>query len=360
MTRHGVEELSEDLEVQRAFLTQSVPVYGRLLELLQQELDAGLRERLAALWAGRQFNSVYERPLVLLAALRFDALCEGAGHPLQRAIVSEPPSLEAVTREALRDALDATRTRLWQAIETRFVQTNESSRAVAWLWPAALLRSAAGWQSMALVDLGTSAGLNLVADALPMPWTRADGEPLLLEPRPAVTRRLGLDRSPLDVRDALTAQWLRACVWPGDSARQARLEQGIAVLRDWPAGPAAPAFTACDLRDALGVLRGLPAAEPVLAVQTIVRDYLPAEVRAQHEQNLRDWLGERPAGSALWVQLELEPGGSSMLDAAGLSVELRGRTGALERYLVARSHPHPSLLHVDSGAVNALVAAARS
>lgn len=359
MTRRGVDELSEDLEVQRAFIAERVPVYARLLELLQTELGSGLRERLATYWAGREFSSIYERPLLLLAALRYDALCEGPVHPLHAAIVGEPPCAECATAEALRAALDPDRVRAWGALATKFVQTNESSRAVAWLWPAKLMADAAGWQRMALVDLGTSAGLNLIADALPMPWTRADGEPLQLTWRPEVVRRLGLDRSPLDVRDPLTAQWLRACVWPGEAARQLRLELGMAALRTALDGHATPTFTACDLGDAFAVLRALPVADPVLAVQTIVRDYLPADVRAAHERSMREWLGERPAGSALWAQLELEPGGSSMQDAAGLSVELRGRRGGLERHLLARCNPHPSVLQVDEAAVQALLAAAQ-
>jgi hypothetical protein len=360
MTRHGIDELSEDLALQRAFVLARVPVYARLLEHLQAELEAGaLRERLARCWAGRQFSSVYERPLLLLAALRFDALCEGPGHPLHAAIAAEPPALEAATRGALAAALDASRPRTWESLRTRLVQTNETSRAVAWLWPAQLLRRVAGWERMMLLDLGTSAGLNLVADALPMPWARSDGAPLQLEPRPSVARRLGVDRAPLALSDEPTALWLRACVWPGEVARQARLEQGIAAMRAQQGAPGAPELRACDL-GALGdeVLRGLPAELPVLAVQTIVRDYLPPELRERHRRNLHAWLSGRPPGSAVWVELELEPGGDSPDTAAAITAHLRGHDGALTTLQLARCHPHPTVLHVDEAALAALAAVA--
>ena len=55
------------------------------------------------------------------------------------------------------------------------MKTNETSRALAWLWPASL---AGGGRRIALADVGASAGLNLVADALPNPWTTEDGSPL--------------------------------------------------------------------------------------------------------------------------------------------------------------------------------------
>lgn len=359
MTRHGITELSDDLALQREFLAERVPLYARLLEGLEAALPHGLSEQLSERWAGREFSSVYERPLLILAALRYDALCDGAAHPLHRAIAQEPPELEAATAAALRAALAPERTRFWDAVASRYVQTNESSRAVSWLWPAHLMHMAAGWQRLALVDLGTSAGLNLAADALPTPWVRTDGAAFVLAPRPRVVRRIGLDRAPLDVRDPLTAHWLRACVWPGEQARQARLEQGIAAFTALSAGEAAPELVAVDLGAATDTLRTLPAELPVLAVQSIVRDYLPDALKARHRASMERWLGERPPASALWVELELEDGGTSADTAAAITAHLRGRDGALVAVQLARCHPHPAALQVDDAAVTRLHAAAR-
>jgi hypothetical protein len=74
-------------------------------------------------------------------------------------------------------AIAPERTRFWQALRERAVQTNETTRAVTWLWPAALLGAAGKRRAIALVDIGTSAGLNLTADALPRTSSSAATDP---------------------------------------------------------------------------------------------------------------------------------------------------------------------------------------
>jgi hypothetical protein len=70
--------LEPDLEAQRRFVSERAPAYTRLLELLADALaDKSLRDRLRDAWSGRSFGAFYERPLLLLAALRDDALAEG-------------------------------------------------------------------------------------------------------------------------------------------------------------------------------------------------------------------------------------------------------------------------------------------
>lgn len=125
--------LGEDLASQRDFVRSRSPAYGRLLELLEAELNRGLEARLAEAWRGRRFGAFYERPLLLLSALR-----EGEGHPLWRGIAgpeSDPSGFDAA---AVAAALAPERAHLWSTLAGRHLQTNEPSRAVAWLWPAGL------------------------------------------------------------------------------------------------------------------------------------------------------------------------------------------------------------------------------
>jgi hypothetical protein len=218
-----LERLAEDLEQQRKFVAARTPVYGRILELL---MSVAPLDRLEEAWRHRTFEAWFDRPLLLLAALRDDALEEGSKHPLERAIGSGAEA-DAATPDALRAAFAPDRS-VWRKLRDRFVQTNETLRAVTWLWPAHLIGAADPATSLQIFDIGASAGLNLVADALPRIWTR-DGTPLPIDPLPRIARRCGFDLRPLDVTDENDARWLRACIWPGQTVRQRRLEEAIAA-----------------------------------------------------------------------------------------------------------------------------------
>jgi hypothetical protein len=109
--------------------------------------------RLQRAWGDRTFDIFYERPLLLLASLRFESLTD-PGHPLARGFAVDAPKPETITREALADALGAHRLGLWVTLRARKVQTNEVSRALAWRWPAALAGLGSRLKPLALVDIG--------------------------------------------------------------------------------------------------------------------------------------------------------------------------------------------------------------
>jgi hypothetical protein len=184
-------DLSRELQAQAVFLKDREPVYERMLHLFSDAIRGEFGSRLAVLWSHRTFNSPYERPLLLLAAVRYDALFEGVTHPLHLAISEGSARPDAVTPDAFAAALSPGRIRFERALRERAIQTNETTRAVAWLWPAHLLFSAGERRAIALVDLGTSAGLNLVADDLPALWVDENDAPVPVQPRPPLGLRLG-------------------------------------------------------------------------------------------------------------------------------------------------------------------------
>jgi len=51
---------------------------------------------------------------------------------------------------------------------------------------------------------------------------------------PEVVARVGVDLHPLDVTDAEDARWLRACLWPDQLERAARLEAEMALAATAP------------------------------------------------------------------------------------------------------------------------------
>jgi hypothetical protein len=346
------------LEQQRPidYLAAREPVYARLLELLQDAVRGEAGARLAAAWSEREFHSSYERPLLLLAGLRYDALSDAGAHPLHASLAQTPPDPASAIAVALAAALSPARTRFWSAVRERAVQTNETTRAVTWLWPLSLLASAGEQRSVVLVDLGTSAGLNLVADALPAAWSDADGAPIPVAPRLEVVLRIGFDIAPVDVSDEDAACWLRACVWPSDAARLARLNQAIACFRASSMHPNAPQLVACVLPDVPARLDALPREPLIVCVQSIVRDYLPAADCERYEHEMRAFLRRRPR-AALWLELELDPAWkTSPTSSVAITARLAAAGGALRELVLARTTAHPQQLHLDPAAVAMLQA----
>ncbi len=108
-----------------------------------------------------------------------------------------------------------------------------------------------GGGTLDLIELGASAGLNLVWDSYRYvyergTWGRAESplelsgeerravpaELLGLEPR--IRGRLGLEIAPVDVTDERQALLLKSFVWADQAQRLARLDQAIEAIRSHP------------------------------------------------------------------------------------------------------------------------------
>jgi hypothetical protein len=133
------------------------------------------------------------------------------------------------------------------------VQTNEVQRS--WMLLPCFLEISrrAGVETLDLVELGSSAGLNLVWDRYryhyqagewgpqdsPLALTGEERRPVpasLLRSRPRVRHRRGLDRSPIDVTQADQTVLLKSFVWADQSARLERLDRAVETLRLDPPG----------------------------------------------------------------------------------------------------------------------------
>jgi hypothetical protein len=357
MARAGVFRLDEEIAMQREAIRDRAPSYERALALLPSVLDGPAGRFVDAAWESRRFVAWYERPLLLLASLRFDALASGPEHPLHRGFAADEPDPAAVTADRLAAALDGARELVFACLAHRSVQTNETSRAIAWLWPAALAGASQGRRPLALADVGASAGLNLVADALPAIWTAQDGSPVEVVREVRAVARLGLDPAPLDPLDRDDALWLRACVWPGERDRERRLDLALAAFRAARVRPDAPVLlpiAASNVPARLDLLSAAGADALVLAYQTLMRDYLQPADREEYEEGMRDWLATHPAGRALWVELEPVGGGDAL--AAAIVAHVRGPGGGVRSIELARCGVHPSQLEVRRGRAAELAA----
>jgi hypothetical protein len=149
------------------------------------------------------------------------------------------------------DPLEAHADFLREFVRTQGVQTNEVQRS--WILLPCFLRAAEllGADELDVVELGPSAGLNLVWDRYRYAYAEGAwgpaGSPLrlsgeertrvparLLGRVPLVRRRIGIDRSPVDVTTDAGARLLECFVWAGQDERLGRLRRAIDVVRESP------------------------------------------------------------------------------------------------------------------------------
>lgn len=156
---------------------------------------------------------------------------------------------------------------------TRYTQTNECRRCVA-LLPMVMMSR---FDSFHLVDLGTSAGLNLALDRYhyrigEVEWGPQSEVDLVAESRgvtPAlgeidVLSRTGLDLHPIDPVDKDHRRWLEALVWPEHSERRHRLRAALDMIASVEIQ-----LIAGDALETLGdVLTGLPTGEPAVVMNS--------------------------------------------------------------------------------------------
>ncbi len=139
-----------------------------------------------------------------------------------------------------------------QLLTTRLVQTHEVGRCALLLPIYGIVASRTNYQSLSLVDVGCSAGLNLLWDryaydygdgqlygdaASPLKLTcelRGEHRPPLPTRLSPVANRLGIDLNPIDLRDLDAVLWLKALIWPEHTERVANLERAIEVLQQHP------------------------------------------------------------------------------------------------------------------------------
>lgn len=353
----------------RAFAREHAPdsLYARLA-LLIAERPAALRLLLAA-------PPTQQRSTLLFAAIHDQLLAVRDAASGEPALAAYYPSLggRQAPDSALGDALDHfiadEAPALRDTIATRSTQTNEIGRSAV-LWPAlAEISRHHGGRPLALFDFGCSAGLNLGVDGCRIAYRRPDGTRQfetgaddagapqlscrLLGGSPPITawqlpHRMGVDRAPVPLDDDRGLRWLRACLWPEETARAERFDRAVARARR-------ARFPVLAAEDGLAVLASWlcelpPGVVPVL-FNSWVLAYFSAEALAAHTARVHAlvqahglvWLsaedGERLAAT---TGLAAEP--MQRPDAPGTpthwSLTMRDAAGGVASRLLARSHAH--------------------
>jgi hypothetical protein len=145
----------------------------------------------------------------------------------------------------VQDALARERDWLARFVAEQGVQTNEVQRCWA-LLPAFL---SLGERPLELVELGASAGLNLLWDRYRYRYRAGEWGPpglelcgeerrpvsaAVLARRADVRCRRGIDLEPIDVRDPTSVRLLECFVWPDQPERMERLRRAVERARQDP------------------------------------------------------------------------------------------------------------------------------
>jgi hypothetical protein len=178
----------------------------------------------------------------------------------------------------------------WDEIQavmlTHSTQTNEPGRCATLLPVFAQLP-----QPLALIEVGASAGLCLLADRYaycygnhtlrpddawaeaPVFPCRASSNTPLPTAIPRIVWRAGLDLNPLDAANATEMAWLETLVWPEQTDRAARLRAAVRIAQAHP-----PRVVQGDLRNSIAaVAADAPKDATLVVFHTAVLGYLRGE-----------------------------------------------------------------------------------
>jgi hypothetical protein len=303
-------------------------VFGTIAKWLADAADP-VTEWLLAASNGR---SSFDVPLLLVAALHREVLL-GTAPALAEyypSVGGERPFTDSQFPTTLHQAILAHRAQLAPFIQTATVQTNETGRGLCWLLPL----HAVNWEAVHLVDLGASAGLNLVAEqrayrlvmaangrvladlgqAPPTQFITHCRHPLSDYPvtrLPHIVSRTGCDIQPFLLETDGHEQTLAAYVWPDQVHRLHRLREGIAAFRATQPSAAPVTLHQATLPDGLPHFLRLAVPQdnhPVVLYNTYITQYLPQKGQLLR-QHLTDWATSQ-ARPILWLQWEPDRAGA--------------------------------------------------
>lgn len=227
-------------------------------------------------------------------------------------------------------------------------QTNEVGRCAALLAGLFDLVAAAGVSRIALLEVGASAGLNLLLDSYGLSgdgwrWGSATS-PVQLESaiigrlRPApvtIVSRRGCDLHPVDVTTEAGRLLLTSFVWPFDLHRHRRLAAALKVARDRP--PVVDQASAADwLADRLPRTEGSADVLPVVW-QSITELYWPPEETRRVQRLLAHVGCEQRLGH---VAMEYAPGASTTASPQVSTALWSPDRSSVRRRVLGTAHDH--------------------
>ena len=245
-----------------------------------------------------------------------------------------------------------------ELLATEQVNTNEVGRSAV-IGPALTTVAARLGEPLAHLDVGCSAGLNLLADRYRLDYGSAGatgptdapveircdvvaGSPPIAPLLPTISARIGLDRAPLDVHDPEQSRWQLACVWP-DTGRLTRTRLALEEARRTPL----ELVRGDAIEDVGDLIASLPVDATAVVTTTWVVGYFSPEQRTGFRDALAAAAATRPVA---WISgenqgvVDLIPSDAAPSDANGVEWSVLGlvtfRDGDVHSELLGYVHPH--------------------
>lgn len=303
------------MEIERAF--------RRYADWVEQkcELYAELSRATAGdqrlLEIAREARPEQPEPELLLAAVH-SLLLDGSEHPLTAFYPScTGTSSEGSPVSAFQDFCLRYETELRRIIRTRRCQTNDVGRSGVLLPAFEHVVSTTDAETVAQLEIGTSAGLNLNWDRYQYDFAgvgsfgdsdsrvtiqtdvRGETRPPLSQTFPSVQHRRGVDLNVLDVTDEADARWLHALVHPNQQRRHERLAGAIEIGREH----LHPLIEGDVTEELPRMLSTAPDDIPLIVFSTHVLYQLPDETIAE----LREMMSRQSATQPVhWLSIDPE------------------------------------------------------
>lgn len=278
--------------LQRTFLKfaeieckESSELYYQLAQKVA--VDADLQEICQAEQRGQPI------PNLFFASVHF-LLLQGNEHPLRAyypSIVDRAkPYSDAFG--AFKDFCLAHRSEIEHLLQTKLVQTNEVRRC-AYLYPVFSAVYDQAQKPLALIEIGTSAGLQLFWDKYAYSYgtertygntesklhlttnIRSQKQPPLPDSVPPVSHRVGLDLNTIDLKNEDEKLWLKALIWPEHQERLELFEQASSYVIEGEAQ-----FKSGDgIANLTPIATAIPTDSAICIFHTHVANQLPVEAK---------------------------------------------------------------------------------
>lgn len=304
---------------------------------LYEKLSLGISGDAELLGLAANSNPGQPIPNLFLAAVHF-LLMTGIKHELSNFYqdLSDPaPPANSDPYDSFRSFCLTHSDEIVEIISTRRVQTNVVERCALLLPAFDLVAQRNAGLPLALVEIGASAGLNLIWDRYGYNYINGEAHGDMISPvqiettlegelRPTISNdsyqishRVGIDLNPIDVQTRDAVMWLRALVWPENTVRLQRMNTAIELVRQDP--PTILQGNALDLLP--NVLDSVPEDSALCVYHTHTINQFSNEDRERLDSILSAYGQNR---NLYWISSEYRPQESS-----GLNIDSNGQMRAI-------------------------------